>query len=231
MNRESLDRIVVSSNAKMGRIIQWYLDNQDWLDERPFEPPFLTGRILLEEEHIEVVFQTKGSVVDLAVYPEFGPMPAVTFAYDPKTKSYRDYRYPPHLTKERRDLLAAVMKIDRTDYKEAMKYHALMLFALYYEEIVEVDATKTVRRSKHEAKQLPRRKDQPLSLYRKTYVVTNVEDAKLTKHGEKRGYTKPDHEVSVRGFFRTYQNGKVSWVKPHTRYKGSRKGSGKEYKV
>ena len=30
MNRESLDRIVVSSNAKMGKIIQWYLDNEDW---------------------------------------------------------------------------------------------------------------------------------------------------------------------------------------------------------
>lgn len=28
MNKENLDRIVVSSNEKMGKIIMWYLDNQ-----------------------------------------------------------------------------------------------------------------------------------------------------------------------------------------------------------
>ena len=54
MNKENLDRIVVSSNEKMGKIIMWYLDNQSWIDKMEFHPPMDTGLIILEEEGIEV---------------------------------------------------------------------------------------------------------------------------------------------------------------------------------
>ena len=46
----------------------------------------------------------------------------------------------------------------------------------------------------------------------------------------KRGYTKPDHEVSVRGHLRRYKSGKVVWIQPSVRYKG-RAAHHKEYEL
>lgn len=87
MNKENLDRIVVSSNEKMGKIIMWYLDNQSWLDMNEFRPPMDTGLIILEEEGIEVTFESKPPVVELAVYPDSGTIPVMTYDYDPKRKN------------------------------------------------------------------------------------------------------------------------------------------------
>lgn len=101
MNKENLDRIVVSSNEKMGKIIMWYLDNQSWIDKMEFHPPMDTGLIILEEEGIEVTFESKPPIVELAVYPNFGNIPAMTYDYDPRTKKYSNYRFPAHLSKER----------------------------------------------------------------------------------------------------------------------------------
>lgn len=231
MNKENLDRIVVSSNEKMGKIIMWYLDNQSWLDMNEFRPPMDTGLIILEEEGIEVTFESKPPVVELAVYPDSGTIPVMTYDYDPKTKEYSNYRFPAHLPKERLQILRAVSKVDRTDYKEAIKYHSLMMLAAHYEKIIEVDESQTKRRTKHEAKKIRKGADQPISLFRKTYVVKEVDEKKLTQYGEKRHYTKPDREVQVRGFFRTSKTGKVSWVRPFSRYKEKGNKKSKEYRI
>lgn len=231
MNKENLDRIVVSSNEKMGKIIMWYLDNQSWIDKMEFHPPMDTGLIILEEEGIEVTFESKPPVVELAVYPNFGNIPAMTYDYDPRTKKYSNYRFPAHLSKERLQILRAVSKVDRTDYKEAIKYHSLMMFAAHYEKIIEVDESQTKRRTKHEAKKLRKRADQPIPLFRKTYVVKEIDEKELMQYGEKHHYTKPDKEVQVRGFFRTSKTGKVSWVRPFSRYKEKGNRISKEYRV
>lgn len=231
MKKTELDRIIVSSNEKMEKIIMWYLDNQSWIDKTEFRPPMDTGVIILEEEELEVTFESKMPVVELAVYPKSKNVAVMTYDYNPKTKEYSNYRFPTHLPKERLRLLHAVSKVDRTDYKEAIKYHSLMMFAAYYEKIIEVDESQTKRRSKHEAKKLRKRTDQPISLFRKTYVVKEFDEKKLTQHGEKRHYTKPDREVRVKGFFRTSKTGKVSWVRPFSRYKEKGNRKNKEYKI
>lgn len=53
----------------------------------------------------------------------------------------------------------------------------------------------------------------------------------MRKHEEKRGYAKPDHKVSVRGYHRINKNGERIWVKPFTRYKDRGNKNNKEYRV
>lgn len=231
MKKDELDRIIVGSNEKMEKIIMWYLDNQSWIDKAEFRPPMDTGLIILEEEGIEVTFESKPPVVELDVYPDSVSVPAMTYDYNPKTKEYSNYRFPAHLPKEKLQILRAVSKVDRTDYKEAIKYHSLMMFAAHYEQIIEADDSQTKRRTKHEAKKLRKKADQPLPLFRKTYVVKEIDEKRLTQYGEKRHYTKPDREVQVRGFFRTSKTGMVSWVRPFSRYKEKGNKKSKEYKV
>lgn len=231
MKKELLDRIVVSSNEKMEKIIRWYLDNQSWIDKEEFHAPLESGLIILEEEGIEVTFESKGIVVELAVYPNTVKIPAMTYDYNPINKTYSNYRFPAHLPKEHRKIMEIVSKIDRTDYKEAIKYHALMMFAVYYQQIIEADESKNVQRTKHEAKLMKKLSSQPLSLIRKTYTVKEFSEKELAAYGEKRHYTKPEREVQVRGFFRTSKKGKVSWVRPFSRYKEKGNKHNNEYRV
>lgn len=232
MRKEDCDRIIVETNAKMEKVIQWYLANQEWLDKEEFHAPMESGLIVLQEESIEVTFETKSdTAVEIAVYPQGVDRPAVTFDYNPKEQSYSNYRYPQHLSEGRRRILALTMKYDRTDYKESIKYHSLMMFAVHYTDIVKVDESQSKARTKKEVKRLRRSTNRPVPLVRKTYMIDDFQSEKLRLPGEKRGYTKPEHEVSVKGFFRTSKNGKRSWIKPHTRYRNKGNKKGKDYKI
>lgn len=231
MRKEDCDRIIVETNEKMGKVIQWYQDNQEWLDKEEFHAPMESGCIILKEEGLEVTFESKGDVVELAVYPQGVNIPAVTFDYDPNSKKYSNYRYPTHISPEKRRMMQMAMIYDRTDMKESIKYHSLMKFAAYYKEVVAVDESQSKTRTKHEAKKLRKSPDQPLPLVRKTYVVADFEKNSLRIPGEKRSYTKPDREVAVKGFFRTSKSGKRSWVKPFSRYKDKGNKKNRDYKI
>lgn len=39
MNRNTADRIIVTSNARMERVLDWYFDNFKWLDREKFLAP------------------------------------------------------------------------------------------------------------------------------------------------------------------------------------------------
>ena len=230
MDRKSADRIIVKSNARMSMVLNWYYKNRDWLDKAEFHAPMDAGVIELQEEKIEMTFEAKGGVVEIAIYTAVKPyLPAVvTFDYDPNTWIANNYRIAPNLPKERRDLLRMVMMADKTDMKEALKYHTLMLFMAYYREVVTVE-DKGVR-SRHEAKKIQRDKTKPLPLIRKQYVIEEFDEKKLRLPGQKRKYTEPEHEVKVRGFYRHYKSGKVVWIEPFSKYK--EKGSkGKKYEL
>lgn len=66
MRKEDCDRIIVETNEKMGKVIQWYQDNQEWLDKEEFHAPMESGYIVLKEEGLEVTFESKEDVVELA---------------------------------------------------------------------------------------------------------------------------------------------------------------------
>ena len=236
MNRKECDRIIVRSNEQMMKVLNWYFANQEWLDKEEFRAPIDSGMIKLREEMIDFTFERKGDdLVEIAVYPgeERGKQyisAVVTFDYRPSDHAIMNRRWPP-ISKDRVNVLESLIKIDKTDRNEALKYHALMLFAAYYQDIVIVDEAKNVKRTKHEAKKLRRNPGQPLQLVRKTYIVADFDEKNIPRPDGKRSYTKPDHEVTVRGFFRTSKTGKRSWVKPHARYREKGDAKRKEYVV
>lgn len=220
MDRKSADRIIVKSNERMSMVLNWYFENKEWLKDKEFHAPMDAGVVELQEEMIEFTFENKGDLVELAVFPTEKPnLPAVvTYDYDPRTWETSNFRFAPHLPKVKRDLLRQVMMKDETHLKEAFKYHTLMLFMTYYREIVTVE--EKGKRTKREAKILRKDKDKPLPLIRKQYVIEGVDVKNLRLPGQKRDYTKPEHEVNVRGYMRHYKSGKCVWIEPFVKYKG-----------
>lgn len=231
LDRYSADRIIVKSNARMKLVIDWYFENQHWLDREEFLAPMESGVVELCEEQIEFTFEKKGSVVEITVYPTIQPnIPAsIIYDYDPQASVISNRRVAPGLPGVKRELLDRVIRYDKTAEKEAVKYHALMLFMAYYREVVEVEQRVESRPAKPKKKKHSARKRQPL--IRRIYTLAEVDTAALPKPEQaKRRYTKPEHEVNVRGHLRRYKSGKVVWVQPSVRYKG-KTARHKEYEL
>lgn len=232
MKKQDYDRIIVKTNARMTEIIDWYFANKDWLQEEDFKSPMQSGLIIMEEEHLDIGFEIRpDGLVDMSLYPEHIAVPVMTWVYNPVTTEVKEHRFPHARSKESTMLLRTIVYSDNTDAKEAIKFHALMMFAAHYEEIVEIDAKQNVRRTRHEAKKLRKNPKQPLNLVRKTFVVKDFKPDELRKYGEKRKYTKPNHEVQVRGYYRRTKTGKKIWIAPFSRYKDKGNKQRKDYRV
>ena len=231
MNRKTADRIIVKSNARMKMVLDWYYENKHWLDHEPFLAPMESGVVELCEEQIEFTFENVRSVVEIAIYPTVQPdIPAsIVFDYLPEQMDIANRRVAPELPEPKRLALDLVLRYDKTPEKEALKYHALMLFMAYYREEVKVEQRVERRPAKHKKKKRTAQVRQPL--IRRIYTVTDFDSTALVKPEQaKRGYTKPDHEVNVRGHLRRYKSGKVVWVKPSVKYKG-KTAHHKEYEL
>ena len=233
MNRNTADRIIVTSNARMERVLNWYFDNFKWLDREKFLAPMESGVVELCEEQIEFTFENKGGWVEMAVYITVKPNlpPVVVFDYDPATTEIRNRRIAPMGSQPvvDQELLSVLLSMDDTCRKEARKYHALMLFMTYYREVVEVEQRVEHRPAKVKKKGRKARRVQPL--IRRFYTLAEFDADALPKPEQaKRKYTKPEHEVNVRGHLRRYKSGKTVWVKPSVRYKG-KTAHHKEYEL
>ena len=231
VNRKTADRIIVKSNARMKMVLDWYYENKHWLDREPFLAPMESGVVELCEEQIEFTFENTRGVVEIAIYPTVQPnIPAsIIFDYIPEQMDIANRRVAPELVEPKRLALDLVLRYDKTPEKEARKYHALMLFMAYYREEVKVEQRIERRPVKHKKKKRTAQVRQPL--IRRIYTVTDFDSTALVKPEQaKRGYTKPDHEVNVRGHLRRYKSGKVVWVKPSVKYKG-KTAHHKEYEL
>ncbi len=233
MNKDTCDRIIVESNDKMQKVIDWYLENQSWLDAEEFHAPMESGCIALKEEDLEVTFESKDDLtVEMRVYPGGLSVASLIFDYYPATHKTGNLRYPEHVSAERKTMLEFLVQIDRMDWKESVKYHALMMFAAYYKDVVTIDESKTKVRTKREVRKLQRTSRGPVPLVRRTYQIADFEPGSLRRYGVgKRAYTKPDHEVKVKGFFRKTKGGKRVWVKPYSKYKSTGNEQRAEYKI
>lgn len=232
MRKGDFDRIIVETNERMSQIIAWWQANKSWLDNEEFNAPMEAGLIVMQEEGIDIGFESRtDGLVTISVYPAHIEEPAMQFELDPATTAVSGHRFPNKMRHQKEKLLKIVFEADHTDVKESVKYMALMQFAAHYEEIVQIDERHNVRRTRHEAKKLRKNPKKPLNLVKKTYVVNEFSADDLHKFGEKRSYTKPDHEVQVKGFYRTIKSGKKVWVKPFSRYKDKGNKQTKEYKV
>lgn len=233
MDKSELDRIIVDKNEKMTKIINWYLANKEQLALDEFHAPMDSGLIVMVEEGLDIGFESRpDGRVDMAVYPSHIAIPAMTWIYNPETEAMTDHKFPARLPEHKRKLMAMVAQFDRTDYKESIKYHATMLYAAKYEEVIHVDEKQTVRRSRKEAKKLRKQSRQPLRLVKRTFVVDEIiEPAVTEENAERRNYTKPTHEVQVRGYYRRTKTGKTVWVKPFSKYKDAGNREPKQYRV
>lgn len=96
-------------------------------------------------------------------------------------------------------------------------------------EVVEVEQRVEHRPAKVKKKGRKVRRVQPL--IRRFYTLAEFDADALPKPEQaKRKYTKPEHEVNVRGHLRRYKSGKTVWVKPSVRYKG-KTAHHKEYEL
>lgn len=232
MKKNDYDKIIVKTNERMSQIIAWWQANKSWLDNEEFNAPMESGLIVMQEEGIDIGFENRpDGLVTISVYPGHIEKVALQFELDPVTTAVSGHRFPNAMRHHKEKLLKILFEVDHTDVKESVKYLALMQFAAHYEEIVEVDEKQNVRRTRHEAKKLRKNPKKPLNLIKKTYVVKDFSTDELHKFGEKRSYTKPDHEVQVRGFYRTTKSGKKVWVKPFSKYKNKGNKHPKEYEV
>lgn len=233
LSRHSADRIIVKSNAKMQMVLDWYFANFDQLDREPFLAPMEAGIVELQEEQIEFTFEKKENVVEIIVYVTAKPrVPAVvSFDYDPTTTQILNRKVDPSgLLKGTKLMeLSFLVSMDDMCRKEAQKYHSLMLFMSHYREYISAEKRVTKRPVKQKKKGRVAKRPQPL--ISRVYLLTDFHAEDL--HGAetmKRHYTKPDHEVSVRGYYRHYKSGKTVWVRPSVRYKGKNKQP-KEYEL
>ena len=85
VDRDIADRIIITSNKKMTEVITWCLENKDWLQNVTFRAPLEIGVVELREEKVEFTFETKGDLVEIAMYAMEKPNlpPVVVYDYDP----------------------------------------------------------------------------------------------------------------------------------------------------
>ena len=229
IDRNNCDHIVVESNMKMEKVIQWYLSNKSWIDDIPFRSPIPSALIELREEEIEVFYEPFEDSVMMYIWMAKHTY-ICKYLYNPHTHSIGDPQFPSGLSVERKRLMLAILKGDNTLYKEALKYHSLMCFAAHYENVVEVSEKRRNSISKTKAKKIARKSGREISLYSTVYKLSDSEAIDKAIASAPRHYTKPTEAVSVKGHYRTCKNGKRVWVKPFTKYK-DKPNSGKTYKV
>lgn len=143
------NKIIIDTNEKVEKIIDWYEQNKDWLDAEEFRIPITSALVELPEEDIKFYYEQEGVFVRLHLY--MGGVYVCNYRYDPKTQEIESIVFPAGLSKEKRKVARMVLAADRTPYKEALKFHSLMCFATHYRNCIETTEQKKKRIShKHQ---------------------------------------------------------------------------------
>lgn len=218
------NKIIIDTNEKVEKIIDWYEQNKDWLDAEEFRIPIPSALVELPEEDIKFYYESEGVFALLHLY--MAGVYVCNYRYDPKSQKIGELIFPATLSKEKRKAAQMILAADRTPYKEALKFHSLMCFATHYRNCIETVDQKEKHISSSHKKRIQRSGGT-------TPLITtyHIDNRPIPAHsGAKRQYTKPTEQVSVRGFYRTTKTGKRVWVLPFTKYNGN-SGNSKTYKV
>lgn len=218
------NKIIIDTNEKVEKIIDWYEQNKGWLDAEEFRIPIPSALVELPEEDIKFYYESEGVFARLHLY--MGGVYVCNYRYDPKSQRIGELIFPATLSKEKRKAAQMILAAGRTPYKEALKFHSLMCFATHYRNCIEAAEQKEKHISSSHKKRIQRSGGA-------TPLITtyHIDSRPIPAHpGAKRQYTKPTEQVSVRGFYRTTKTGKRVWVRPFTKYNG-KSGNNKTYKV
>ena len=83
------NRIIVETNEKMDKIIDWYKQNEKWLSETEFHLPIQSALIEFKEELMSIAYEPDGRKIRIYVFPD--GIYAFNFSYDPITKEIGAY--------------------------------------------------------------------------------------------------------------------------------------------
>ena len=62
------NKIIIDTNEKVEKIIDWYEQNKDWLDAEEFRIPIPSALIELPEEDIKFYYESEGVFARLHLY-------------------------------------------------------------------------------------------------------------------------------------------------------------------
>lgn len=232
IDRLTSDRIIIPSNKKMGEAINWYEENSDILDKQEFPTPFNSGVIDFVEESIELAFEVKDNIIEMAIYPKrvedlkrehnkldvsvLSKRYVCKFNYNPSTKVIDHIVFPEGLDKVARYVLMTVTMEDDTINKCCFKFRALMFYTVYFKNSV-IKSNRMVKLSSKKHRK-SKNKKKPQKLVQTIYTLDEQFNADSSVK-LKRAYTLPQTEVKVRGHYRHYKSGKTVWIKPSVKYK------------
>lgn len=233
IDRLTADRIIIPSNKRMEEVINWYEENLDVLDKQKFPTPFNSGVIDFVEESIELTFEIKDNIIEMAIYPkrvedlkrEHGKFDVSVlskryickFDYVPSMKAVGHIVFPKDLDKTAIYALMIATLQDNTINKCCIKFRALMFYTTIFKKFV-IKSNKITKVLAKKHKRLKKKK--PQKLIQTTYTLADMpvveSDSSIRL---KRAYTLPQTEVKVRGHYRHYKSGKTVWIKPSVKYK------------
>ena len=148
------NKIIIDTNEKVEKIIDWYEQNKDWLDAEEFRIPIPSALVELPEEDIKFYYESEGVFARLHLY--MAGVYVCNYRYDPKSQKIGELIFPATLSKEKRKAAQMILAADRTPYKEALKFHSLMCFATHYRNCIETTEQKEKRIS-HKHRKILRR--------------------------------------------------------------------------
>lgn len=224
---KNCDRIVVESNEKMERIIQWYKSNRDWLNEEEFRSPIPSAVIEFRGEQISLAYESEGQFVRFYLYMQ--NVYVCNFKYNPQTREVHAAVTRPGLKENKRRAVETLLRVDNTLLKCSLKFHSLMCFAAHFRNYVEVSGQREKSVTKKQQKQI-KRSGGTIPLI-STYRIDNRPMPDDAPPKGKRQYTKPTEQVGVKGFWRTLKSGKRIWVRPFTKYNDNSGKKNKTYKL
>lgn len=218
-----MDRIIVKTNNDMQRVVDW----AEQLTGMAVELPFPSGEIEFQEEHILLRFCDEGAPIvsfeiDIRAADKAEYHKVVEWRSDLDTGEITDLKIAGDgLTNKAQ--LGMIITQDNTIGKCILKFRAIMLFAAYYRE--DIQRTKTIIRTGGGGKKSKRANRRPLTIRRYTISEAMLSELPAPKK-EWHGYRET---FGVRGHFRRYKTGKVSWVRPYEKKGRADKRADREY--
>lgn len=210
-----MDRIIVRTNADMGRVIEWASKL-----EVPIKLAFSEAEIEFQEEEILLRFRDEGLPV-VWFECEMAGRKVVEWCSNLETGEISTLRVNAEGAKKAE--LSMLLAMDNTVAKCVRKFRAIMVFSVYYRE--EVERTRVVERTQEKRKNGKRSGKVRRMLTVRKYTIGEEVLSELPH--PKRKYEKHTESFGVRGHYRTYKSGKTVWVRPFV--KGKNGQSDREY--
>lgn len=91
------NKIIIDTNEKVEKIIDWYEQNKDWLDAEEFRIPIPSALVELPEEDIKFYYESEGVFARLHLY--MAGVYVCNYRYDPKSQKIGELIFPAALSK------------------------------------------------------------------------------------------------------------------------------------